>query len=350
MLRAVANIMSKPSEQERLKIAVLGMGAFGTAMAALAARNGHDVAVFCRDEEQRVTINTQHRNPKAKGLEDLALPDEVVAVQSVEEACTGADIILHAVPAQKTPHFIRENRAVIPKDSIYCSVAKGLFLEKNCLLSEAIEEAFDRKQPLAVLSGPSFAKQIVEGHPTVVVVASKQLEHAVRIQQSLSNLTFRIYASDDLIGVELGGALKNPLAIGAGMIEGSGFGINTMAAYLTRACRELQMLAVAMGGKPETVNGLSGIGDLMLTAFGDLSRNRTCGIRLSKGESLRGILEGSTVEGVPTAEVCLTFAERCNLDLPIFKAVHGIINGQIERREAVNLLMGRPLGTEIKTF
>merc|ERR1711948_26961 len=126
-----------------------------------------------------------------------------------------------------------------------------------------------------------------------------------------------------LIGVELGGALKNPLAIGAGMIEGAGFGINTMAAYLTRACRELRLITIAMGAQPDTVNGLSGIGDLMLTAFGDLSRNRTCGIRLAKGEKLEDILAASTVEGVPTAKVAMHYAHMCNLDLPIFSAVSG---------------------------
>jgi glycerol-3-phosphate dehydrogenase (NAD+) len=274
------------------------------------------------------------------------LSDKIKAVGSVEEACAGASIIIHAVPAQKTPHFIQENHMHIPKDAIYCSVAKGLFLEKKCLLSEAMLEAFDRQQPLAVLSGPSFAKEIAQESPTVVVVASKFLYHAVSIQRALSNLTFRIYASQDLIGVELGGALKNPLAIGAGCIEGSGYGINTMAAYLTRACRELQMLCVAMGGKSETVNGLSGIGDLMLTAFGDLSRNRTCGKRLAKGEKLEDILAGSTVEGVPTAEVAIHFAKMCNLELPIFTVVHGLINGSVTKDEAAIKLMGRRLGTE----
>merc|ERR1712060_530548 len=206
--------------------------------------------------------------------------------------------------------------------------------------------AFDREQPLAVLSGPSFAKQIIQKTPTVVVVASKQLEHAVKVQHALSCPSFRIYASEDLVGVELGGALKNPLAIGAGMIEGAGMGINTMAAYLTRACGELQRLCIAMGGKPETVNGLSGIGDLMLTAFGDLSRNRTCGIRLAKGEKLTEILAATTVEGVPTAKVAMHYAAMCNLDLPIFGAVSGILDGTVSPEEALKLTMDRPLSSE----
>jgi len=328
------------------QIAVIGMGAFGTAMAVLAARNGHSVRAFARDPAQRDAINTTHKNPKAKTLEDVVLPDNIVAVATVEEACTGASIILHALPAQKTPDFIREHREAIPSDAVFCSTAKGLYLANSSLLSDAMLEAFDRAQPLAVLSGPSFAKQIVEGCPTVVVVASHLLYHAVTVQRALSNPNFRIYSSQDLVGVELGGALKNPLAIGAGMIEGAGFGINTMAAYLTRASRELQLLCGGMGGRPETINGLSGIGDLMLTAFGELSRNRSCGMRLAKGEKLSDILAATTVEGVPTAVVAMRFAEKCGLELPIFSVVSGILDGSIDPKDAPAIIMARPLGVE----
>mmetsp|Transcript_25618 Transcript_25618/g.53127 ORF Transcript_25618/g.53127 Transcript_25618/m.53127 type:complete len:333 (-) Transcript_25618:62-1060(-) len=329
-----------------MRVAIIGMGAFGTAMASLAARNGHEVLAYVRDGAQRDAINNTQRNPRAKSLEDFDLSDLIKAVATVEEAVAGAAIILHALPAQKTPAFILEHRAIIPEDAVFCSTAKGLYLEKRCLLSEAMLEAFGRPQPLAVLSGPSFAKQIMQGHPTVVVVASKLLYHAVTVQRALSCKTFRVYTSQDLVGVELGGALKNPLAIGAGLIEGGGFGINTMAAYLTRACRELQILCVAMGGRADTVNGLSGIGDLMLTAFGELSRNRTCGIRLSKGETLEDILAGTTVEGVPTAEVAMDFAKRCNLELPLFAAVASTLKGNRDFQASMDIIMTRPLGTE----
>lgn len=330
----------------KTRIAVLGMGAFGTAMAVLAARSGHEVRAFCRDATQRNAINNQHRNPKAKTLEDFHLPGNITAYESVAEACKGVTIVMHALPAQKTPDFIRENRAHIPSEAIFCSTAKGLFLERKCLLSTAMLDAFERPQPLAVLSGPSFAKQIVQDFPTVVVVASEVLDHAVTVQHALANPKFRVYASSDLIGVELGGSLKNPLAIGAGMIEGAGFGINTMAAYLTRATRELQLICTAMGGNAETINGLSGIGDLMLTAFGELSRNRTCGIRLAKGEKLADILAATTVEGVPTASVAMHFADICNLSLPIFAVVSGILDGTVRPQDAPKLIMGRPLSSE----
>jgi len=338
--------MAEVGPPEPVKIAVIGAGAFGTAMAVLAARNGNDVKWWCRNAEQRDIINATHKNAKAKGVSHLPLPESLVAVPTVEEACAGATIILHALPAQKTPDFIREHRDVIPADAVFCSTAKGLFLEKKCLLSTAMLEAFEREQPIAILSGPSFAAQIIEAHPSAVVVASKMLYHAVAVQRALSSLTFRVYTSQDVVGVELGGSLKNPLAIGAGMVEGTGFGINTMAAFVTRACRELNILSIAMGGKPETINGLSGIGDLMLTAFGELSRNRSCGMRLSQGETVADITKDSTVEGIPTAEVAMHFAKMCNLELPIFAAVAGVLDGTIQREDVAKKLMSRPLGSE----
>lgn len=340
-----------PVSPDPIKIAVIGAGAFGTAMAVLAARNSHNVSLYARKPEVCAAINSEHKNPNAKTLESYELSPLIVATNSIEEACKDAEIILHALPAQTTPDFIRENLAVIPPKAVFCWTSKGLYLKNKCFLSEAIEEAFGegRKQPLAILSGPSFAKQIVEAHPTAVVVASRLLYHAVTVQRALSGVSFRVYTSQDLTGVELGGALKNPLAIGAGLIEGKGLGINTMAFFLTRACKELQQLCVAMGGRAETVNGLSGIGDLMLTAFGDLSRNRTCGMRLARGDSLEKILGEATVEGVPTAEVAMHFAKKCGLEdqLPIFSTVCALLNGSVKLEDVQQRLMSRPLGTEM---
>lgn len=182
--------------------------------------------------------------------------------------------------------------------------------------------------------------------PSAVVVAGKYLYHAVAVQRLLSTVDFRIYSSQDIIGVQLGGALKNPLAIGAGMVEGAGMGINTLAAFVTRSSLELQKLCIAMGGQPITISGLSGIGDLMLTAFGSLSRNRTCGIRVIQGEKTEDILKTMTVEGVPTAEVAVYFAEQCGLDLPIFRAVNATLKGQIKLDQLQDLLMNRPLKSE----
>mmetsp|Transcript_17021 Transcript_17021/g.68628 ORF Transcript_17021/g.68628 Transcript_17021/m.68628 type:complete len:351 (-) Transcript_17021:101-1153(-) len=339
------------ADKASLRITVVGAGAFGTAMAFLAGRNGHDVRVYARDEKQVEALRETRHNPKY--LSTCELPEGLTYTSDVAEALAPpVDIIVNALPAQKTPDWLREHADLIPDDVLVCSTAKGLYLPTKQLLSEAMADALlkdnnKKNVRFAFLSGPSFAAQIVAGHPTAVVVAARLLADAVTVQFALSNSRFRIYASLDTVGVELGGALKNPLAIGAGMIEGGGFGINTMAAYVTRATRELSVLTVAMGGKAETVGGLSGVGDLMLTAFGDLSRNRTCGVRLAKGEPLEAILATTTVEGVPTAQVAIEFARRCNLDLPLFTVVHAILQGNLTPRQALDIIMNRPLGTEV---
>lgn len=331
--------------QKSVKITVIGGGAYGTAMAAAAARNGHNVVIYVRRREVAREIKLTRRNDHY--LPGLELPSNVSATVDLDEALAGTELIIHALPAQRSPDWILENRDRIPPNVIYCSTAKGLHLASKSLLSKAMLDAFGRPQPFAVLSGPSFAKEIMAEQPTSVVVASKQLADAVKIQRLMSSTSFRIYTSQDTVGVELGGALKNPLAIGAGLIEGLGFGINTMSAYVTRSSAELTSLAIAMGGKPETIAGLSGIGDLMLTAFGDLSRNRSCGIRLVKGESLEDILSSTTVEGVPTAKVAVAFTEECNLHLPIFRTVNNILSGRLKPEEfVVTAMMTRPLSTE----
>jgi len=317
-------------------------------MAAAAGRNGHHVFIYVRRREVAREIKLTGQN--AHYLPGLQLPRTVTATTDVEEALRGTELIIHALPAQKSPAWIEEHRDLIPPDVIYCSTAKGLHLDSKSLLSTAMLKAFGRDQPLAVLSGPSFAKEIVSEQPTSVVVASKKLADAVFVQRVMSSTTFRVYASQDTVGVELGGALKNPLALGAGMIEGLGFGINTMSAYVTRSCAELTSLCMAMGGKSETISGLSGVGDLMLTAFGSLSRNRSCGIRLVKGESLEDILATTTVEGVPTAEVAVMFAEQCNLHLPIFRTVNNILQGKLKPEDfVVTAMMTLPLTMEAHT-
>mmetsp|Transcript_6082 Transcript_6082/g.18345 ORF Transcript_6082/g.18345 Transcript_6082/m.18345 type:complete len:339 (-) Transcript_6082:275-1291(-) len=325
------------------RIAVIGAGAFGTAMAYLAARNGHRVRLFGRDAAQCTAINETRRNPKY--LSETQLPDSVSATAEASAALADAEIVILALPAQRTVDWVSAHHALVPSDAVVCSTAKGLYLATKQLMSAALRDVIGQ-QRLAFLSGPSFAQYIVKDHPTAVVVASTRLADAVAVQFALSNSRFRVYASLDVVGTELGGALKNVLAIGAGMIEGHNLSINTMAAYLTRAARELTVLCVAMGGRPETVAGLSGVGDLMLTAFGDLSRNRTCGLRLARGERLDDILSTATVEGVPTASVAVAFIRDCNLDLPIFSVVHGILQGRIKPTEALDHVMTRPLGTE----
>mmetsp|Transcript_16138 Transcript_16138/g.32144 ORF Transcript_16138/g.32144 Transcript_16138/m.32144 type:complete len:384 (+) Transcript_16138:25-1176(+) len=267
------------------KIVVWGGGAFGTAMATCAARNGHDVVMYVRDEAQAASINTQNIN--SKYLSNFTLLPNISASTNLAEANSGASLFMHCLPCQLTPKWLAANRDVIPADVCICSTAKGLYLETKQLLGDAMLAALERPQPLAFLSGPSFAAEIMKGDPTAVVVAAEKLYYATAVQKFLSCECMRLYVTQDVVGVQLGGALKNPLAIGAGMIEGLGLGINTMSAFVARSCNELHQLCVAMGGAKNTISGLSGVGDLMLTAFGNLSRNRTCGMRLVKGEKVR---------------------------------------------------------------
>ncbi|CAM9648101.1 unnamed protein product, partial [Ectocarpus fasciculatus] len=314
-------------------------------MGTAAARAGNTVRMYARDQEQADAINCTHRNPKV-ALSEFELPENMSATTDLAVALQDVDVIILSLPAQILPVWLARHKDQIPPKALLCNTAKGLYLQNRQLQNEACLEALGRDQPYAILSGPSFAKEIMLNMPTAVVVASKFLYHAVYIQRMMSTLYFRVYTSQDVTGVELGGSLKNPLAIGAGVIEGSGLGINTMAAYVTRSSLELMDLCKAMGGEPSTISGLSGIGDLMLTAFGNLSRNRTTGTRIAKGEKIEDITATTTVEGVPTAQVAVYFADKCGLELPIFRAVAGVLNGSLKIEEMHVHLMGRPLRQE----
>ncbi|CAK4678095.1 hypothetical protein LEN26_010271 [Aphanomyces euteiches] len=341
-----ANAGLPSTNVEQVKVGVIGAGNFGTAMAQIAARQGHQVVLYARNQSHVDTINLTHHNPQI--FSDFELLPNIHATTSVKEACAGATLLIMAILAQTTPTFLEEHRDVIPEDAILVVTSKGLYLKTKQLLSVPILAALGRDQPLSFLSGPSFALELMKNQPSAVVrrrlTISSWLKNDDRL---LSTVDFRIYSSQDIIGVQLGGALKNPLAIGAGMIEGSGLGINSLAAYVTRSSLELQKLCTAMGGHPQTISGLSGIGDLMLTAFGSLSRNRTCGVRLVKGEKLQDIMKDATVEGVPTAEVAVYFADKCGLELPIFRVVNDYIQGRVTSSEEIhNILMNRPLKAE----
>lgn len=322
-------------------------------MAYACAVNGHKVVMYARDANQCKTINETHHNPKY--LSNYPLNPNGNAIQCI---CTEEELKEHfqipgvivflALPCQRTPIWVEEHKSIIPEDVLLVSTAKGLYLPTQQLIGHAILDALNRaSQPLCFLSGPSFAEEIVKGYPTAVVVASDQLYLASKLQRIMSDgKSFRVYTSQDPIGVQLAGALKNPLAVGAGMLAGLGYGTNTLSACVTRASRELQDLCIAMGGQPETIDGLSGIGDLMLTCFSSQSRNQRCGQRLIKGDSVEAIQKDYTVEGVPTADVAVAYADMCGLELPLFRTVHALIHKKISPGKAVVSLMGRPLNLE----
>lgn len=342
--------------QKKQTVVVVGAGSYGTAMAYAAAVNGHKVLLYMRDAEQCKSINEKGYNPKYlsqyplnpsghdnPAIRGICTTDELAQAMKVTNV-----VVILALPCQLTPVWVEQHNTIIPENTLLCSTAKGLYLPTKQLIGHAILDSLNRaSQPICFLSGPSFAEEIMRGYPTAVVVASDQLYLAVQVQKLLSNASsFRVYTSQDPIGVQLGGALKNPLAVGAGMIAGMGFGSNTLSACVTRASRELCDLCVAMGGRPETVDGLSGIGDLMLTCFSSQSRNQRCGQRLMKGEGVKDIEKDFTVEGVATADVAVAYADMCGLACPIFRTVHALIHKLISPEEAIRDLMGRPLNLE----
>lgn len=338
-----------------MKIAVLGAGSYGTALACVLAAQGHRIVMYARDEAQVQTINSEHRNPKR--LSDVQLDPLISATAVVSEAVDGASLILHAVPAQHTPQFVRQHAAVLPVGVPYVSTVKGIHVESHMLMSDAIPEAMGGRAtdgvqraevPIAYLSGPSFAKEMAAGHPISVVVASHDSWCAQRVQDIMSSQKFRVYISDDVVGVEVGGALKNPLAIGAGIAAGLGFGQSTLAGLITRGCHEMAMLAVALGGRAETLSGLSGVGDLMLTCFSSLSRNNRFGGCIAKGMTAdEGFAEiGEVVEGYPTAGEVVRLAKIHNLRLPLFFAVDEILSGRLSPQDALATLMTSAPGHE----
>ena len=335
----------------RQKVVVLGAGAFGTAMAYAAAQGtDNDTVLYMRDARQCEIINTEKHNPKYLSNFSLQLGagggGDIRAICTLDELqlelSTPGVIILHALPCQLTPPWFKEHKDIIPQNALICVTAKGLYLQTNQLMGHAILDALDRaEQPLAFLSGPSFAIEIMKGHPTTLVVASDVSYNAVRVQKMLSNFkTIRVFISDDPIGVQLGGALKNPLAVGAGMVSAMGFGTNTLSAAVTRAANELRQLCVAMGANPRTIDGLAGMGDLMLTCFSVQSRNQRAGARLMTGETVEEIQKEMTVEGIATCDVAVYYADMCGLELPIFRCVHSLIHKKITPEEAVADLMG----------
>ncbi|GAB5353283.1 hypothetical protein AAMO2058_000024000 [Amorphochlora amoebiformis] len=332
-----------------VKIAVLGAGSYGTAMAYVATHNGHSVMVYARNQAVVDGINKNSVHPKR--FSDIKLPKLITASSDIKEVLADAAIIIHAVPAQHTPGFLGKHKHLFKKGVPIVSTAKGIHVATHRLMSEAIPHALGECAegiPLVYLSGPSFAKEMVKGHPMAVVVASKEMKVAEYVQKTLSSILFRCYASDDVIGVEVGGALKNPLAIGAGMARGLGYGQSTIAGLVTRGCREMRQLAIALGGQPETLAGLSGVGDLMLTCFSSLSRNNRCGTMLAEGKTVEEAFEaiGEVVEGVPTAKEVVRLAEEHKLELPLFRAVDLILSGKVKPREALGHIMGRELGEE----
>ena len=288
------------------------------------------------------SINESHVNTRY--LPKHTLPPNVRATTDAAAAIAGAAYIVHAVPVQQSFSFLSGLKDVIPPATPILCLSKGLEVSSCRNMSELIPAALGRKQPLAVLSGPTFAVELMDGLPTAIVAASEDAQLAQRVQRLFASSNLRVNTSSDVIGVEMAGALKNVVAIAAGMVEGLQLGNNAMAALVAQGCSEVRWLAEKMGAEPTTLLGLSGVGDIMLTCFVNLSRNRTVGVRLGAGESLEAILSSSTqvAEGVATAGAVVKLARKYRVSLPVLTAVARILDGEMSPRTAVEEIMRLP--------
>ena len=328
------------------KIAVLGAGSWGTALAILLARNGHGVALWGRDREQVAAMNGERRNRRY--LPEHEFPDGLQVTANPDEVVDGARLALVAVPS----HGFRALCARLAADADGLTgvfwATKGFDPGSGRLLHEVAAETIAAKMPAAVLSGPTFANEIAQGLPAAVSCASTHAGFAEQIAELFRNQRFRVYTSTDIIGVEIGGAVKNVLAIAAGIADGLGFGANTRAALITRGLREIVRFGTAMGGQPESFMGLAGLGDLVLTCTDDQSRNRRFGLALAGGLSV-GAAEksvGQVVEGIGAAREVMRQARRIGVEMPIAEQVDRVLNGAVAPAEAVHALLARPPGTE----
>jgi glycerol-3-phosphate dehydrogenase (NAD(P)+) len=330
-------------------VTVLGAGSWGTALAVHLARVGHSVRLWSIETE--IVAEMVSRRANAVYLPDIALPPSVQPTTSLEEALDGAELVLSTVPSHATRSVARAAAPLLRPSATIVSAAKGLELESLNRMSQVIDQEVGGRHPVVVLSGPSFAIEVAREMPTAVSVACADLGAAERVQAEMRGRFFRIYATTDVAGVEIGGALKNVIAIAAGVVEGLGFGHNTLAALITRGLAEIMRLAAAEGGRRETLAGLTGLGDLVLTCTGPYSRNRHVGIELAKGRPLDQILAGMKMvaEGVKTTEAALALGARRGVELPIASQMAELLGGRKSARAALEELMLRPQRVEADT-
>jgi len=327
-----------------MKIAVLGSGAWGTALAvSLAPR--HQVTLWARDAERVAAMRSARRNQRY--LPDVALPADLNLSSDFAEALTGAELAIVAVPVaalRTTLQAIAKLPAPVPVIWLCKGFESGTSQLPHQIVADTLPETF----PRGVLSGPSFALEVARGLPTAVTLASSDGEFAQRTAKALHHSRLRVYSSTDVVGVEIGGAIKNVLAIAAGICDGMRMGLNARAALLTRGLAEMTRLGLQLGGRAETLGGLSGVGDLILTCTGDLSRNRQVGMLLAQRKSLSVILDelGHVAEGVYTAREVHRFAARHGVDMPICEAVYRVLYEDLAVEKAVEALLSRQPGNE----
>ncbi|KAA0969678.1 NAD(P)-dependent glycerol-3-phosphate dehydrogenase [Aureimonas fodinaquatilis] len=326
---------------DRQVIAIIGGGAWGTALAAVAARKGHDTRLYAREQQTVEAINKRQENRAY--LPGIALPPQLKATNSLEQALDGADLTLIAVPAQTLRQLTQQIKAHLQPGVPLVLCSKGIEKGTGRFISQVVAEELP-DAPVAILSGPSFAMDVARGLPTAVTLAASDVELADSLAATLSSETLRIYASSDVTGVEAGGAIKNVLALAAGTIAGRGLGASAGAAVITRGFVELRRLGEALGARTETLMGLSGLGDLVLTCSSAQSRNFAYGMAVGRGEDLTAL---KLAEGVHSASVAARIAREHGIDAPIIQTVAEVLEGTVSLDEAIRALLTRPLKREI---
>jgi len=331
-----------------MKIAIIGAGNWGTALSANLCHRGHAVRLWAYEKE--VVDGIRFRRENTIYMPGIQLPEGILATTDLAEALEGAGIVLTVMPSHVCRILYEKMLPFLRNEMIFVSATKGLDVERHLRMSEVINGVISAhfSPRFCVLSGPSFAREVVRGDPTAVVVASEEREVALIVQREISSKALRLYTSGDVVGVELGGAIKNVIAIAAGVLQGLGLGHNPAAALITRGLAEMTRLACACGGRRETLAGLAGMGDLVLTCTGDLSRNRALGIELGKGRKLADIIgsKRTVAEGVKTAGVTVKLAAKHHVEMPITQQIHRILEGEIAPHAAVRELMERTLKDE----
>jgi glycerol-3-phosphate dehydrogenase (NAD(P)+) len=331
-------------------VAVLGAGSWGTALSVHLGRIGHDVRLWGRD--RALVEEMEERRANAVYLPDVTLPETVSVTHAIEAALARAAVVVLAVPTHGCRSVLHRAAPHVSGRTTIVSATKGLEAETLLRVSEVIAQEFGAEVPIVVLSGPSFAAEVAQQLPTAVLAASADPGATEVVQNEFRGPYFRIYGSSDVVGVEIGGAMKNVIGIAAGVVEGIGLGQNALAALVTRGLAEITRLACAMGGRRETLAGLSGLGDLVLTCTGTLSRNRHVGIELARGRPLPDILAGMKMvaEGVRTTGAALALGERYGVELPITMKMADVLDGRSDVRAALDALMLRRQRAEAESL
>lgn len=334
------------------KVTVLGAGSWGTALAMVLANNDHDCLLWSHRDEQAAEINTKHTNKKY--LPDTTLPANLKATSDFQKAIQYSNVIVIAVPTKAIREVCQNMLPFLDEKKLFVHVSKGIEPDSLKRISEMIEEELSSTvtEAIVVLSGPSHAEEVVLKHPTTITVASENMNAAEKIQDLFMNKYFRVYTNDDVIGVEIGAALKNVIALAAGIVDGLGYGDNAKAALITRGLAEISRLGISLGAQPYTFFGLTGMGDLIVTCTSVHSRNWRAGNMLGKGATLETVLEemGMVVEGVRTTKAAYQLASKQQVDMPITEALYSVLFEQVNPKEAVDILMHRTKKHELEDY